>query len=177
VRKVLKLTLVVAVLLLLPWLTSIAYGNSNNASALAGVRVEAAGQAAAPEATFLGHAFGSVTPGDLFYIDATGSPHDMAVSLYITNADELTRYLRYLILRVTVYAASEDGQWRPAPLRFGPLKESDIYLTLQNSPVKFIAPGDARYKVRIDSGSYYCLPAGAKRDNERPKFYLTVETV
>jgi hypothetical protein len=176
VRKVLKLTLVVAVLLLLPWLTSIAYGNSHSASAPAGVRVEAAGQAAAPAATFFGHAFGSVTPGDLFYIDATGSPHDMAVSLYITNADELTYYLRYLILRVTVHSASEDVQWQPAPLRFGSLKESDIYLTLQNSPVKFIVPGDARYKVRIDSGSYYCLPAGARRDNERPKFYLTVET-
>ena len=122
-RKVLKLTLVVAVLLLLPWLTSIAYGNSNDAPAPAGVRVAAAGQAAAPQATFLGDAHGSVTPGDLFYIDATGSPHDMAISLYITNADELTHYLRYFILRVTVYSASEDGQWQPTPLRFGSLKE------------------------------------------------------
>ena len=176
-RRVFKFTLVVAVMLSLPWLTSIAYGDSNGASVPAGVRIEAAGRAAAPEATFIGYAFGSITPGDLFYIDATGSRDDMVINLYITNGDELARYLRYLILRVALYSANEDGQWLPAPVRFDILKESDTYLTLQNSPAKFTAPGNARYKVRIDSGSYYCLPAGARPDNGPPEFYLMVETI
>ncbi len=173
--KPLKFTLVVAALLILPWLTSIAYANSNGDSTTGEVRVEVADRTAAPEATIFGCAFGSVTPGDLFYIDATGSPGDLAINLYITNAQELTHYLRYLILKVSVSSESQDGQWRQAPLRGSSAPEDGMYLTLQNSPVRFLAPGNSRYKVSIDSGSYYSLPASAVSSNEPPHFYLTVD--
>jgi hypothetical protein len=175
VGKSLKFTLVMAALLILPWLTSIAYANSNGDSAPGEVRVEVADRAAAPEATIFGCAFDSVTPGDLFYIDATGSPGDLAVNLYITNAQELTHYLRYLILKVSVSSESQDGQWRQAPLRGGSAPEGGTYLTLQNSPVKFLMPGNSRYKVSIDSGSYYSLPVRAGSSNKPPHFFLTVD--
>jgi hypothetical protein len=175
VGKALKFTLVVAALLTLPWLTSIAYGNSHGSSAAGEARVEVAERAAAPQATFFGGAFGSVTPGDLFYIDATGSPGDLAVDLYLTNAQELTHYLRYLILKVSVYSESADGRWRQILLGSNSAPENNTYLTLQNSPARFIVPGNSRYKVSIDSGGYYCLPARAGSGNEPPHFYLTVE--
>jgi hypothetical protein len=177
VRKILIFTLVVGAWLLVPGLTSIAYGNSNIASVPGGVRVDVANRAAAPAATFLGNAFGSIAPGDLFYIDATGSPDDLVASLYITNAGAITHYLRYLIIKVTIYTAGEDGRWQPIPSRFGPLNENGIYLTLQSNPAKFTVPGNARYKVSIGSGSYRCLPARAGIDNEPPEFYLTIETM
>jgi hypothetical protein len=174
VRKALKCGLVTAALFILPWLTSIAYGNSSG-PAPGTIRVEAADGAAAPEAVFLGLAFGSVTPGDLFYIDATGIHDDIAASLYLTNAPELTHYLRYFILKVSVYPEREDGVQPKTPSHDRMSPESGTYLTMQNSPVKFSLPGGSRYKVRIDSGSYYCLPAGAGRSYEPPHFYLTVE--
>jgi hypothetical protein len=175
--KTFQFTLVVAVLLMLPWLTSIAYGKSNSNSPGEGIRVEATDRAAVPQITFFGHAFGSVTPGDLFHIDATGSPHDLMVTLYITNAPELTRYLKYLILKVSVYPESEDGSWQQIQLQNNSMPQSSTYLTLQNSPVKFTLPGNDRYKVSLDSGSYYCLPARAGNDNEPPHFYLKAEPV
>jgi hypothetical protein len=166
-RSALKFGLVTAALLMLPWLTSIAYGNSSRADA-GTISIEVADGTAAPSAVFLGLAYGRVTPGDLFYIDAAGRQGDIAASLYITNAPELTHYLRYLILKVSVYSESADGPSPPAPA-------ASTYLTMQNSPVKFDLPGGTKYRVRIDSGSYYCLPAGDGHGHEPPLFYLTVE--
>jgi hypothetical protein len=177
VWRVLRFTLVVFVLLFLaPWLTSLAYGNSNGDSVQAEVRVKAAEPSAAPAATIFGKAIGGVTPGDLFYVDATDSPRDMSVSLYITNAHELTPYLRYLILKVAVYYEDEGGQWRETPLREGN-QLPDTYITLHNSPVNLTLPGCTRYKISIDSGCFYCLAANTNGNNVSPIFYLTIETV
>jgi hypothetical protein len=174
-RKVLKFTLIaVLILLLTSWLTSIAYAHTNDNADQAIIRVEAAAFKAAPEATFFGNAIDGVTPGDLFYIDATQSPQDISVNLYITNSDELIHHLRYLILKVGVYFEDSDGQWRKALLTDGSVFP-DTYITLQNSPVNLVLPGLARYKVTIDSGCFYCLPAASQGNNVSPGFYLDVE--
>ena len=174
-RKAFKFTLVVVALLTLPWLTSIAYGRSDNCPAPGAVRVEVADRTAAPAATFFGCASGSISPRDLFYVDATGSPRDLVVSLYITNAPELTRYLKYLILKVSVCSKSEDSRWQPTSSISRSAPESSGYLTLRNGLVRFNLCGNARYKISIDSGSYYCLPASTGSSNEPPIFYLAVE--
>jgi hypothetical protein len=170
VRKFYKYTLSVAVLLLLPWVTSSASGATRGGSAPPGARIEAADRASAPAATFYGNAYGSVTLGDLFYIYTDDGPPGLTVNLYITNADELARYLRYLILKVTLYGTDGEGRWQPVSP-----EGSETYLTLRNGTVKFTARGSTRYKIRIDSGSYFSLPSGTGRDNQPPKFYLTME--
>lgn len=175
-RKFARFTIIITLFLFLaPWLTSLAYG-SNNDAGQAGIQVEAAKPPAAPTTMIFGKAIGSVTPGDLFYVDATDSSNDICISLYITNAHELTPYLRYLILKVAVYFQDEDGQWCLAPLWDGsPLR--DTYITLRNSPVNLTLPGLTRYKITIDSGCYYCINADTGGNDISPQFYLTIEPV
>ena len=109
--KIIRFTLVLSALLFVgPWLTSLAYGDVDGDSVPSGVRVEAAETSATPQAKIFGHTIGSVTSGDLFYIDAIESPQNILTSLYITNAHELTPFLRYLILKVTVYYEDENGK-------------------------------------------------------------------
>ncbi len=175
-RKALISLLATTSLFLLSRLTPVAYGAGPGDAAPAGVRIEAAGRAAAPQATFYGGAHGGITPGDLFYIDAAGGPPGLTLSLYITNADALRHYLRYLILKIALCTAAGDSQWQPVAGGHGPVAENSVYLTLQNSPVRFAIGGGALYKIGIESGSYYCLPAGAGRTCEPPQFYLAPET-
>ncbi len=160
-----------AILLLVPWPVAYAY---DNAVAGAGpVQVAAAEPSVAPEMAALGNAVGGITsPGTLFYVDATGAPGDVSVALYLTNADELIHYYRYLILKVGVYVQA-GADWQPAASGSGELFP-DTYLTLRNGRVSFTLPGYARYKVTIDSGCFYFSPAVAG-GSISPKFYLTVE--
>jgi hypothetical protein len=172
VRNLLKFVLAVALLLVLAGcLTSIAYGHSNRAAAPTGLRIEGAGTDAAPRVVFFGNAYGSITPGDLFHLDATGEPAVFTANLYLTNPAELTHYLRYLILKVGAYYWSEDGRWE----NISP--ENDDYLTLQNSTVKFWLSGGTRYCIRVDAGDYYSYPARPGISNEVPHFYLTVDAI
>jgi hypothetical protein len=174
-RKILRFTLVLAMLsLAASWLSSIAYGQTNDGVEQSGIYVEAAPPEAAPSATFYGRAIGGVTGGDLFYVDAINSQPDMSLDLYITNSDELIHYFRYLILKVTVYVEDGEGQWQPATSQNETLIP-DTYITLQNSPVQLILPGLARYKVTIESGSYHSLPFHANGGVISPSFYLNVE--
>jgi hypothetical protein len=161
-------------LLLALCLTSIAYAQTALDSGQAEIGIEAAPASAAPAATFFGKAIGGVTPGDLFYINATNSPQDMTISLYITNADELIHYFRYLIFKVAVYVEDIDGQWKQITSQDG-ISLPDTYITLQNSPVNFILPGLGHYKVTIDSGCYNCFSTPSDGSNMAPSFYLNVE--
>ncbi len=170
-----KFILVVVALLMLPWLTSIAYANSNGDPAPSKVQVEVADRAGVPEAIFFGLSFGSITPCDLFYINVTNSPNNFEVNLYITNAEEITHYLKYLILKISIYSMNKNSQWEQAPLRDNSTQIDSVYLTLQNSPVKFRVSGNSQYRVSIDSGSYYCLPAKTGSSYKSPIFYLTLE--
>jgi hypothetical protein len=162
--------IVITALCFLPRLTSIAYGQTNGNEGKPAVQVTAAGSSAAPSAEFFGKAIGSVTPGDLFFVDAAGNPGEITLSLYITNTGELIHYLRYLTVHVAVYVEDSPGQWTKSQINGE--KPPEIYLTLQNSPVTFTLPGGARYKVAIDSGCFYCLSAGNAGESIIPRFYL-----
>jgi hypothetical protein len=164
-----------ALLLFTPWLTSYAYGTSQGAGNKP-VHVEAAEPSVAPSATVFGKAIGGVTPGDLFYIDATDNARDISVSLYITNSPELTPYFRYLILEVGIYFEDSDGQWRRALLQNGE-PVPNTYITLRNSPLSLVLTGYTRYKVAVDSGSFYCLTSHINGGKLSPQFYLVAEPV
>ena len=173
--KIIRLTLLLsAAFFLTPWLASYAYGTGYENDGYKAIHIEASDRSATPCAKILGGATGSIAPGDLFYIDATDSSHDMTASLYLTNAHKLTPYLRYLILEVGIYFENSDSQWKKLSLLDGN-QVPDTFITLQNSPVNFILPGCTRYKVTIDSGSYYCLPANTNGNSLSPSLYLTVE--
>ena len=166
--------LLAAILLLTTCLTSYAYGDGRAGDGT--IRVAAAAPVKAPSATLFGRAISGVTPGDLFYIDAAGNANDIAVTLYLTNANELIHYLRYLILEVGIYFESSDGQWQKVSLPDGN-PASLTFITLRNGLVSFTLAGYVKYKVTIDAGSFYCLPVNANGDNPSPQFYLTVESV
>jgi len=176
-RKIfLFILIIVATLLVASWLIPIAYGQTNGDTEQGDVYVEAAPPEAAPAASFFGNAIGGVTAGDLFYIYATNHQPDMSVDLYITNTDELIHYFRYLILKVGVYVEDVDGQWKQITSQDG-IVLPDTYITMQNSPVTFILPGLARYKLTIESGSYYCLPLHSNDGDFSPQFYVNVDSI
>jgi len=171
VRKfVIFILVIITALFFFPRLTAIAYGQVNGDDGKQAVRVAAADPSAAPSAEFYGKAIGSVTPGDLFYVDAAGNPADITLSLYVTNTGELIHYLKYLTLQVAVYIEDSSGHWIKPQINGE--ESPKIYLTLQNGPVTFTLPGGARYKVAIDSGCFYCLSAGSAGDSITPRFFL-----
>lgn len=174
-KKFVRFTLIFVMLLLAAsWVSSVAYGQTNDGVEQSGIFIEAAPSEAAPSATFYGRAIGGVTAGDLFYIDAVDSQADMSLDLYITNPDELIHYFRYLILKITVYIEDAEGQWQRVTSQNGTTMP-DTYITLQNSPVSFVMPGMARYKVTVESGCYHSLPFHANSGMISPSFYLNVQ--
>jgi hypothetical protein len=182
-KKVIIIIMVtVMVLTVASWLTSTAFGHTNDDVALGStiaegnITVEAAPLEAAPSVTFFGSAIGGVEPGDLFYVSANNSPLDFTINLYITNADQLIHYLKYLILKVTVYVEDAGGQWLPVTSLDG-IALPDTYITLENSRVEFTVTGQANYKVTIESGSYNCLPVRPGSGDVSPQFYLNAEPI
>jgi hypothetical protein len=169
-RTAIFILIIIITLFIIPRLTTTAYGQVNDYDSNQDIQITAADPTEAPSAVFYGKAIGSITPGDLFYIDAVNSQADATLNLYITNTDELTHYLRYLTLRVMIYIEDGNGQWTIQQSGFEEFPET--YLTLQNSPASFTLPGGARYKISIISGCYYCLSTGNSGDNITPRFYL-----
>ncbi len=163
-------------LLAVSWIIPAAYGQTNSDTEQTDIKVEAAPPEALPKVDFYGNAIGGVKAGDLFYIDAAGSPLDISLDLYITNPDELIHYLRYLILKVAVYVESADGQWQQITSQ-NSTALPDTYITLQNSPVNFTLPGLAHYKVAIESGSYHSFPFRPDNGEISPSFYLNVNPI
>lgn len=171
-NKVKWLFFLLALLLLLPWPVAYAYTYAGDGAVQDAVRIKVAEASVQPSYTVFGRAIGGVSnPGDLFYIDVTGNPADIWVTLYITNAQELIGCYRYLILKLGVYVESSPGEWEKATRGDGELLP-DTFITIRDAQVSFILPGYAKYKVTIDNGSFYC--ANVNKGSISPQFYLTV---
>jgi len=158
--------LLLAAVLLTPWPVAYAYDNSMTAGD-APVQVEAAGAAAAPQLHGYGSAIGSVTAGDLFYVDAGDCTADMPFTLYLTNTDELVSQYRYLTLEIGVYADTGDGGWERLSGQ-----EADTYITMHGGYAEVMLPGYARYKITIERGCFYCYGTGESA--VMPQFYLSM---
>lgn len=156
-------------LLLAPWPLAYAYTYISDAATPGTVQVSVPDSSAAPTWTVFGGAIGGVnTPGDIFYLDATGNTVDVQATLYITNAQELIRAYRYLILKVGVYVESDTDTWEGAA-------NADTFITLQDAQLTFTLTGDAKYKVTIDSGSFYGRDTNFAGGSVSPNFYLRVD--
>lgn len=174
-NKKFKFIFIVGVVLLTLMPVSYAYSYSSDVATREIVQVEVAEPSVAPSWIPFGGAIGGVTnPGDLFYIDATDNPAELQVTLYLTNTQQLIRGYRYLTLKVGVYVEGETNQWQKASRWDGELIP-DTYITLLNSQVRFTLLGNAKYKVTIDDGCFYCVRTDADGGSVSPQFYLATE--
>lgn len=163
----------IAFLLLAPWPIAYTTGYANGMVEQEAIQVSAAEVSAAPTLTAVGKTIGGVTPGDLFFIDATDSGADIQATLHFTNASELVDSYRYLILKVGLYVDNGSGEWEPAYGVDGELAP-DTFITMSNGYTDFTLPGYAKYKVTIDSGSFYYTNADIDGGSTSPTFYLMV---
>lgn len=159
-------------LLLAPWPIVYAYTYNDDTGSQDAGQIQVAEASAAPSWSAFGKAIGGVTPGDLYYIDATENPCDIVVTLYLTNTQELIGCYRYLILKVGSYVESDTGKWEKASMGNGePIP--DTFITMHNSQASFTLPGYAKYKITIDGGSFYCTTTDS--GSLSPQFYLEVD--
>ena len=113
-----KILSLFAILLLSPWF--VVYSFDAEAAAQ-GAIIEVAQASAAPSAIAFERAIGAITPGDLFYIDTTGTTADITATLHLTNTQELVHSYRYMTLKVGVYVQTDSGEWGEAATRNGEL--------------------------------------------------------
>jgi hypothetical protein len=164
---------IIAFMLLIPWPVAYGYEASGASAAQEPIQVTAAEATAQPTWTAFGKAIGSVTAGDLFYIDATDNPADISATLYLTNAEELVSSYRYLILKVGLYSQVAEGDWQKVT-EYNGEPVPDTFITMSNGQVSFTLPGAGDYKITIDGGSFYCYGAGAGERSHSPNFYLEI---
>jgi hypothetical protein len=162
-----------ALLILAPWPVAYAHNYNGVLAGENGVQIGVAEASDQPTWTTSGEAIGGVTPGDLFYVDATGNPADITVVLYITNASELIDFYQYLILEVGILTGSDTGEWERALMGSGE-PVPDTFITMRSGQVRFTLPGLARYKIAINGGSFYCPATGNSGGSLSPQFYLEV---
>lgn len=165
---------IIALFLLAPWPIAYAYSYDGDMAGQEAVRIEIAEASTLPNWTAFGKAIGGVTPGDLFYIDVADNPADIQVTLYITNTQKLISHYRYLILKVGIYTESAGGEWEQTSMVNGELVP-ETFITLRNGQVSFTLPGLAKYKITIDSGSFYCITTNNDNSSLSPQFYLEVD--
>jgi len=165
---------VLALLLLTPWPVAYAHDFDNQMAGQDTAQIAVAEDSESPTWTAFGKALGGVTPGDLFYLDATDNPAGIVATLYITNTQELIGCYRNLILKVGIYTETDNGEWEKASLGNGE-PVPDTFITMHNGQVSFTLPGLARYKITIDSGSFYCTTTDTKKGSLSPQFYLEVD--
>jgi hypothetical protein len=126
----------------------------------------------APDWTPIVERPGSITAGDVYYIDSTSYTGDVMVTLYLTNASALSCDYSYLDMQVNVWEDS-NGTCDQAVLADGSAIGT-VFLTIPNGSTSFILHGNTTYCVTIDGGSYYCIDTDAAGGSLSPNFYLDV---
>lgn len=116
---------------------------------------------------------GTVTEGDLYYVDTTGYTGDVLVTVYMTNAGMLVKDYTYLNLLVNVWS-NPSGSWVQAA-RADDSPIGSVYLTEINGSVSMVLLGDNKYCITIDGGSYYCISTSAAGGSLEPAFYIEVK--
>jgi len=164
----------IAVLLLAPWPVAYAYSYEGELVEPGAIQITAAEPSKAPSVVAFGRAIGGVKSGDLFYIDATETVADLAVTLHITNMEGLSHCYRYLIMEVGAYTESKTGEWVRAS-GYGGEPIPETFINMRNGNVSFFLYGCARYKITIDGGSFYCMATDVSGGSLSPRFYLTVD--
>ena len=116
---------------------------------------------------------GTITPGDVYYVDASNYAGDIRVTVYLTNSGLLAEDYTYLNMKVNVWTGSS-GSWTQAT-PIGDSSNATDYLTLDQGTISFILQGNAHYCISIDGGDYYCEGTTVDSTHDlSPQFYINV---
>jgi hypothetical protein len=161
---------VLAALLLVPW--AVGYAHDRVSAANIDMTIVPADPALKPNMHVFGNAIGSITAGDLFMIDTSGTSGNTTFNLAISNIDELTHTYRYLMMVIGIYVQTNTNTWEKISDIDGELNP-DRLLTMQNGSVNFKITGAAKYKVTVESGSYRSFHFAEGQRAAIPQVYLT----
>ncbi len=159
-----------AAMLLAPWPVAYAYDNVNAAST--SLTIMAADTASAPQLNGYGNAIGSITDGDLFEIDMTGTEIDTVFRLSITNADELFPNYRFMNMKIGVLTQAAGSEAWEKLTTSGGEELQPIYISMHGGMAEFKLPGGAKYKITIEKGCFYCYGVTQATKAAVPRFYL-----
>jgi hypothetical protein len=161
---------IIAALLLVPW--AVAYAYDDVKAANASTSIEPADPALLPSIHIFGNARGSISAGDLFTIDNSSAVNDAVFTLLLVNIDELVKYYRYMTLNIGLYVQSGNTTWEKMTELSGE-PTPQLYITMQGGALDFTLPGNARYKVTVESGSYHSFSIGLGQSAAIPQFSLS----
>jgi hypothetical protein len=167
-RKV--LFMLAAAFLLVPW--TVAYAYDGAAASTVPVTISSPGTDSLPRFQVYGNAIGSVTSGDIFLVDSSGSTTDTHFTLCITNTDELVHNFRYMTLNIGIYVQDGTGEWRKMSATEGD-NFDEIYLSMQNGAASFALTGGSTYKITVEKGCFYSYNTGDAEKSALPHFHLT----
>ena len=129
--------------------------------------IRAADDAEKPTATVFNGAIGSITPGNLFYVNATDIDEDLQVMLSIVNSNELRSNYSFLLLKVEVYVLS-GSVWEEVNM-------PEQYISMKSPQARFPLAGLSYYRISLSRGSFM----GRLYSNDisrSPTFFLKVES-
>ena len=136
------------------------------------IQIRIADPAVAPTFSKFGGVTGSITSGDLFYIEDNRISTDIYVTLYLTNTPELGYCCSNLALKVGVYLENNADGWESACWHGEPIPES--FITLHKSQVSFALAGYANYKVTLKGGVFH-RSVNTNSVIPSPQFYMTAD--
>lgn len=132
-------------------------------------------------------AAGSITAGDIYYIDVGTYTGDILVTIYLNNPAALLKDYSFLNMAIGAYGAGYDSQasptwtWNGSPItQFMTGIYYNYYLTLTNGYVSFILKAsdtatdgtNSYFAITIEGGSYYCISTTA--GDLSPDFYIDI---
>jgi hypothetical protein len=168
-KRVIFLTIVAAILLV-PW--AVAYGYDKVNAADISASIEPADQSLVPTIHVFGNAVGSISNGDLFTIDTSGATTNTTFTLLIANVDELINYYRFLTMNIGLYVQTGTDSWEKMTTAAGG-SSPEMHITMDSIELDFSLPGNAKYKVTVESGSYRSFSITKGKSVAIPEFSLT----
>lgn len=158
---------IVAAILLVPW--AVAYGYDKVNAANISASIEPADQSVVPTINVFGNYTGSISNGDLFTIDTIGTTTDMTFTLMMSNIDELIGYYRFMTMNIGIYVQAGTDSWEKIPATL----YAEMNITMESGQLNFFLPGNAKYKVTVENGSYRSFSITRAKNIAIPQFSLT----
>jgi hypothetical protein len=155
---------IVAAIILIP--SAVAYGYERANAADISINIEAADQSQVPTVHIWGNYTGTISDGDLFTINTSGATVDTTFTLVMSNLDELINYYRFLTMNISIYVQSGTDGWEK-------MVTAEMLITMENGELTFSLPGNAKYKVTVESGSYHSFSFTRGKSVAIPQFSLT----
>jgi hypothetical protein len=116
---------------------------------------------------------GTVTAGDLYYVDCVGYTGDIQVTVYLTNPGALLKDYTYLNMQINVWEGDSPGPWAQATLADGSAIGTQ-FITPLNGYYTFLLSGNTHYVISIDDGSFLCKDIDADGGDLSPDFYIDI---